>query len=749
MAWPSPNDYSEQIQSPRNVFEDAALRSCVPECDKLGLPKPRSGAFAVAYKLQSPSGNWAVKCFTRQPPDDSQERYAAIGTYLSQNRCPYMVDFTYLQHGIRVRSEWYPVVKMQWAEGDPLHVYVQKNLGNSRVLTNLAVQWVQMIQALQRVQIAHGDLQHGNVLVVSSALKLVDYDGMFVPTLAGKRSPEVGQPNYQHPQRGALDFGPYLDNFSSWVIYVSLVALSVYPNLWRTFQGGDNCLLFRQRDFEDPEHSVLLKELGHCHNPQLRSLIEFFKIVLYSSPRDVPNFDNVPHVPSPEPPGGPASSIPSWLQGHVVSQRAQPKPPQQATPSNDPSWVLDFVTPPTPGAQFGTGVVWLRMLLYTCLTGALSALFFSSTYLAVLLGFVFVGTVIACARQYSSEPVVRSRAQSDATLREIEHELESEREAIDAAEVRKRRVRSDEAEQVAKLTKEIQNVLADEKKRRDSSDRTLRQATASALQQKQRLDQQEAAELKHLQDTLGANVSSLYQQLNQLQQPEAAERVTTLKTRQEQYVQNRLQSLLLTPGTIPGIGAYVINNLIASGIRTAADCIRLTYFKVPSVGQHRASAILAWRQSFENAARRTMPAVLTPTENNAITAKYATSRTQVQFQLSNAQVALATKQASIQQKYAADRIPFDSQIAIEKAKNSVEMESIQGDSKRRQEILQTAILRAHQNAAQAIAEIEKPLGAQRKTMQAVQWRVAKARIENEKFRSITFPRYMRRVAFGR
>lgn len=144
-----------------------------------------------------------------------------------------------------------------------------------------------------------------------------------------------------------------------------------------------------------------------------------------------------------------------------------------------------------------------------------------------------------------------------------------------------------------------------------------------------------------------------------------------------------------------------------------------------------------------------MPTVLTPAENDSITAKYSASRTQVQSQLSNTQVALAAQQASIQQRYAADRIPFDSQIAIEKAKNSVEMERIQADSKRRQEILQTAILRAHQNAAQAITEIEKPLGAQRKSMQAVQWRVAKARLENGKFRSITFSRYMRRVAFGR
>src|SRR5690242_8235928 len=115
MAWPSLNDYDEVIQSPASAFEDVALRSCTPECNQLGLPKPRSGAFGVAYKLQSQSaGTWAVKCFTRQPPDDSQQRYEAIGAYLSQQHCPYMMDFTYLQRGIHIRNGWYPAVKMQW-----------------------------------------------------------------------------------------------------------------------------------------------------------------------------------------------------------------------------------------------------------------------------------------------------------------------------------------------------------------------------------------------------------------------------------------------------------------------------------------------------------------------------------------------------------------------------------------------------------------------------------------------------------
>jgi hypothetical protein len=60
---------------------------------------------------------------------------------------------------------------------------------------------------LREAGVAHGDLQHGNVLLVPAtdtdrlSLKLVDYDGMFVPALTGAQTGEVGHPAYQHPQR--------------------------------------------------------------------------------------------------------------------------------------------------------------------------------------------------------------------------------------------------------------------------------------------------------------------------------------------------------------------------------------------------------------------------------------------------------------------------------------------------------------------------------------------------------------------
>ena len=44
--------------------------------------------------------------------------------------------------------------------------------------------WADVIRGLQAQQMAHGDLQQGNILVLDGGrLKLVDYDGLFVPEM--------------------------------------------------------------------------------------------------------------------------------------------------------------------------------------------------------------------------------------------------------------------------------------------------------------------------------------------------------------------------------------------------------------------------------------------------------------------------------------------------------------------------------------------------------------------------------------
>lgn len=279
MQWPTMSDYQDAMQNPGFSFADPELRSGVPVTDSLGLPRPITGGFASVYQVVSGGRKWAVRCFLRHH-HDSEERYAVIGRTLSSFRLPYTVAFQYLRDGIRVKNKWYPILKMEWVDGEPLHEYVAKCRSNPRALKELADAFSNMCRDLRSRSIAHGDLQHGNILVVQGKLKLVDYDGMYVPGLEGFSSHEVGHPNYQHPKRGMDDFGPYLDSFSEWVIYVSLTALLVRPDLWDHLQVGDEQLLFSQRDFLNPAGSKALRIMAESGDPLLEKLSAAFRQVI-------------------------------------------------------------------------------------------------------------------------------------------------------------------------------------------------------------------------------------------------------------------------------------------------------------------------------------------------------------------------------------------------------------------------------------------------------------------------------------
>ncbi len=294
MLWPSNREYQEAIQEPQRAFQDLELQGGQPEMMSAtnslqsSLPKGRAGNFAIAFRMECGSRSWAVKCFTRAPPLDLQDRYQKIGDHLARTRLPYTVGFTFLPQGIRVRSQWLPILKMEWIFGDSLVKYIEQNLGNPRALLELADRWKELVRALARAGISHGDLQHGNVLVIGGRLRLIDYDGMFVPALAGCPSHEKGHINYQHPGRDK-EFGPGLDNFSGWVIYLSILAVAHEPKLWAEFKGGDDCLLFRKRDFLERDRSGLVQALRCSRQRKIRVLASRFLTVLECSPQQIPS----------------------------------------------------------------------------------------------------------------------------------------------------------------------------------------------------------------------------------------------------------------------------------------------------------------------------------------------------------------------------------------------------------------------------------------------------------------------------
>ena len=168
-------------------------------------------------------------------PHQSAQRYQAIADYLRSRQVASLVSFEYEEKGVRSAGDgkWYPLVTMEWVEGETLYTYVRTQClhGHGKAIAHLADHWIELVRELAASQIAHGDLQHGNVMVANTGrMKLVDYDCMCVPSLEGRKNLEVGVNPYQHPSRNEntlLDRN--LDNFSALFILVALKALAATP----------------------------------------------------------------------------------------------------------------------------------------------------------------------------------------------------------------------------------------------------------------------------------------------------------------------------------------------------------------------------------------------------------------------------------------------------------------------------------------------------------------------------------------
>ncbi|GBO52545.1 hypothetical protein APA_214 [Pseudanabaena sp. lw0831] len=274
-AWPLNIDFTIAVQNPHLCFVDPELKQASTAKNSRGRVLLWSGNFATVYKLTKGNRSWAVRCFTRIPQSDVQQRYRLISEYLSQHPIPYLVDFEFLTQGILVKGEWYPILKMDWVQGSEIDRYIGEYIDDSQVLLRLDRQLKQLQKDLQQVGIAHGDLQHGNIMVDSEGeLKLVDYDGMYVPALRGAPPLEVGHPNYQPPMRSSKDFGDRLDEFSFEVISLSLRALASQPNLWETFHEDNKNLIFRQNDFQEPELSPVFQSISNIPDDETRELCD-------------------------------------------------------------------------------------------------------------------------------------------------------------------------------------------------------------------------------------------------------------------------------------------------------------------------------------------------------------------------------------------------------------------------------------------------------------------------------------------
>ena len=114
--WPKQVDFTQALQNPQISLIGDSVRGGQVVQFAPGRPIMWSGSFAAVYKI-AVAGNYSViRCFT-SPVTDQKDRYSRLSEFLRANHLDCLVGFEYLDKGILVKGNPYPLVKMEFCRG--------------------------------------------------------------------------------------------------------------------------------------------------------------------------------------------------------------------------------------------------------------------------------------------------------------------------------------------------------------------------------------------------------------------------------------------------------------------------------------------------------------------------------------------------------------------------------------------------------------------------------------------------------
>ena len=264
MQYPLISEYVRAIQDASNNLDQ--LAHLVPVLDDHGEPYRSSGAFAVVFKMKDEQTGkcYALKCFTEEQ-EGRAEAYRQIADELEFVDSSYITSVKYLDKEIFVDSsceeDEFPVLLMDWIDGETMESYIAENYQDNYAMAMLCYRFCKMAEWLRSQPFAHGDIKPDNIMVRPDGnLSLVDYDGMFVPTMKGQKSPTIGTKDFSHPLRTVDDFDETIDDFALASIALSLKVISMNSKLLDTYGASDR-LLFSESDYRNPSSSKAISAL--------------------------------------------------------------------------------------------------------------------------------------------------------------------------------------------------------------------------------------------------------------------------------------------------------------------------------------------------------------------------------------------------------------------------------------------------------------------------------------------------------
>ncbi|MDF5752879.1 hypothetical protein [Spongiactinospora sp. TRM90649] len=694
--FPSGGDYVEALQNPRLCFSDPELKTAAPHVDRLGRPKPISGNFASVFSLTTASAKrYAIKCFTREVPDQ-EKRYLAISEALRALPYDWKVGFDYQPRGVMVGGHWFPILKMEWVEAVGLTRWIDEHCWDQAALRGLADRFAELVADLDRSGIAHGDLQHGNLLVEADGrFKLVDYDGMYVPSLSGFPASEKGHRHYQSPLRTGAEFGPELDRFSAWLIHMSLASIAADPTLWHGLHEQDGeYLLLVDDDFIHPGTSARMANLRGHGTAEIRDFAMRISDLAVQPLTALPTLP--PPATQPSEVRAPAArGLPAWMSGHVPF--APPRP------------VYSFKD--HPGAMKGTRLTFLG------LCAALGVVLWLTALPLMVRGAVpgavlLVGLGVSRA-VYATLPGPKARKAVVSRRTRAAQKTKRALRAVSGVESEGNKIQTDHARRMTANAKELHDLQGRHRLELGTFDRATAQQLSPLYQQIQALPARQAAELSGALDLLRQNHTLAY-----------------------------LKRVSLGPGDVQGVGAATVDGLRAAGIVTPADFVGIhsvavgheqtpeIHFLLPDgrsvhvqgVGETRASALENWRLLHVQAAmaQPSMPTTLPPATRQRIELGHQAEEKRLQEQRTLAEQARQSLRNDIVQRHAGEirQITDGHNVATQATSRAM------ADTQRR-----LATARAdHQTAEQEEQTIVREL---------------------QTHRHMSYPRFLRAVVFGR
>ena len=290
MQYPSFAEYADALQLSLDVvLADPVLARGTLRRRSSGLPVAHGGTFALTFEIETDHRKYALRCFHKRL-DALRERYDAITKHLAGVKGPYLVNGQFQPQGITTESGTYPVVRMDWVEGQSLAAFVAEHLQDPDALQQLRFSLRRLARHLRQRDRAWrypADQRHRPARREPAADRLRRH------VRAGTRAvlQRTARPAKLPASRPApAAFNANLDAFSFSVIDLALEALSRRPDLWKQTASGEDAFVLRAADFAAPANSAVFALLSR--EPGLERRVKYLAAICMAPFDQIPAFED-------------------------------------------------------------------------------------------------------------------------------------------------------------------------------------------------------------------------------------------------------------------------------------------------------------------------------------------------------------------------------------------------------------------------------------------------------------------------